>query len=48
MAMAIRSVIDAVPRRLAAEPGFDVRHYGREIAGIFDLATRGDGAAGRA
>jgi AcrR family transcriptional regulator len=39
MATAIRAVIDAVPRRLAADPGFDV-HYGREIADIFDLATR--------
>jgi TetR/AcrR family transcriptional regulator, fatty acid metabolism regulator protein len=40
MATAIRAVVDAVPRRLAADPGFDVGHYGREIADIFDLATR--------
>jgi TetR/AcrR family transcriptional regulator, fatty acid metabolism regulator protein len=40
MATAIRSAIDAAPRLLAADPGFDVGHYGRELAGIFDLATR--------
>ncbi|MGH3202624.1 MAG: hypothetical protein ACRDOA_08890 [Streptosporangiaceae bacterium] len=40
MAMAIRSAIDAVPRRLAADPGFDVGHYGRELADIFEVATR--------
>jgi len=47
MATAIRAVIDAVPRRLAADPGFDVGHYGQEIADIFDLATRGGGGRGR-
>jgi TetR/AcrR family transcriptional regulator, fatty acid metabolism regulator protein len=40
MATAIRAAIDVVPRRLVVEPGFDVRHYGRELADIFDLATR--------
>jgi len=40
MATAIRAAIDAVPRRLVVEPGFDVTHYGRELADIFDLATR--------
>jgi AcrR family transcriptional regulator len=39
MAMAIRAAIDAVPPRLAREPGFDLAHYARELAGIFDLAT---------
>ncbi|MGH3153628.1 MAG: TetR/AcrR family transcriptional regulator [Streptosporangiaceae bacterium] len=41
MATAIRSAIDAVPRKLAAEPDFDVGHYGRELADLFDVATRG-------
>lgn len=43
MATAIRAAIDAVPRRLVVEPGFDVGHYGRELADIFDLATRRGG-----
>jgi AcrR family transcriptional regulator len=43
MATAIRAVIDAVPSRLAADPDFDVGHYGREIADMFDLATRSSG-----
>jgi TetR/AcrR family transcriptional regulator, fatty acid metabolism regulator protein len=41
MAMAIREAIDAVPRRLANDPELDVEHYGRELANLFDLATRG-------
>ncbi len=40
MAMAIRSAIDAVPRQLASDPEFDTGHYGRELADIFELATR--------
>lgn len=40
MAFAIRSAIDAVPPRLARDPDFDVEHYGRELATVFDLATR--------
>jgi TetR/AcrR family transcriptional regulator, fatty acid metabolism regulator protein len=40
MAIAIRAAIDAVPRRLAHEPSFDIGTYSAEIAGIFDLATR--------
>jgi TetR/AcrR family transcriptional regulator, fatty acid metabolism regulator protein len=40
MAMAIRAAIDAVPRRLADDPDLDVEHYGRELADLFDLATR--------
>jgi TetR/AcrR family transcriptional regulator, fatty acid metabolism regulator protein len=42
MATAIRAAIDAVPRKLAAEPDFDVGHYGRELADLFDVATRGE------
>jgi AcrR family transcriptional regulator len=48
MAMAIRAAIDAVPPRLAADPGFDLSHYGRELADLFDAATRNEVApAGR-
>ena len=36
MAIAIRAAIDAVPPRLARDPGFDVGHYGRELANLFD------------
>lgn len=43
MATAIRAAIDAVPRRLAHHPELDVAHYGRELSGLFDLATRNDG-----
>jgi TetR/AcrR family fatty acid metabolism transcriptional regulator len=45
MAMAIRAAIDAAPPRLAREPGFDLGHYARELAGIFDLATSAPGPA---
>ena len=40
MAVAIRAAIDAVPRRLAHDPDLDVDGYAREIAKLFDLATR--------
>jgi TetR/AcrR family fatty acid metabolism transcriptional regulator len=40
MAGAIRAAIDAVPRRLVTDPELDARHYGRELANTFDLATR--------
>jgi AcrR family transcriptional regulator len=40
MAMAIREAIDAVPRRMARDPGLDVAHVGRELANLFDRATR--------
>ena len=40
MAETIRAAIDAVPRRMAAKPGLDVGLYRRELAGLFDLATR--------
>jgi TetR/AcrR family fatty acid metabolism transcriptional regulator len=42
MAVAIRAVIDAVPRRLAHDPHLDVDGYAREIANLFHLATRVD------
>ena len=40
VATAIRAAIDAVPRGLANDPGLDLEHYGRELADLFDLATR--------
>ena len=40
MAMAIRAALDAVPTRLARDPGLDLGHYGRELADLFHLATR--------
>ena len=40
MAVAIRGAIDSVPYRLVRDPDLDVDHYAREIATIFDLATR--------
>jgi hypothetical protein len=40
MAMTIRAAIDAVPPRLAVNPDLDVEHHGRELANLFDLATR--------
>jgi TetR/AcrR family transcriptional regulator, fatty acid metabolism regulator protein len=39
MAMAIRSALDAVPARLARDPGLDLAHYGRELADLFHIAT---------
>jgi hypothetical protein len=38
--VAIRGAIDSVPYRLAGAPDLDVDHYAKEIATIFDLATR--------
>ncbi|HUA46012.1 MAG TPA: TetR/AcrR family transcriptional regulator [Solirubrobacteraceae bacterium] len=40
VATAIRAAIDSVPRRLADHHELDVAHYGRELADLFDLATR--------
>jgi AcrR family transcriptional regulator len=40
MAEAIRAAIDAVPRRLAQDPGLDIDLYRRDLASLFDLATR--------
>lgn len=42
MAETIRAAIDAVPRRMAANPGLDIDLYRRELADLFDLATRGE------
>jgi AcrR family transcriptional regulator len=43
MAVAIRAAIDAVARRQAHNPNLDVDSYAREIADLFDLATRNPG-----
>ena len=40
MAVAIRATIDVAPHRLVLDPGFEIDKYAREIANIFDLATR--------
>jgi AcrR family transcriptional regulator len=40
MAVAIRAAIDSVPHRLVRDPGLDIDRYAKEIARIFDLATR--------
>jgi AcrR family transcriptional regulator len=40
VAGAIRAAIDAVPRALARDPALDVEHQARELATLFDLATR--------
>lgn len=42
MALAIRGAIDQVPPRLVRYPDFDVDGYGRDLAALFDLATRGE------
>jgi hypothetical protein len=42
MAIAIRAAIDAVPSRLALDRQLDIDSYAREIATVFDLATRTD------
>jgi TetR/AcrR family transcriptional regulator, fatty acid metabolism regulator protein len=43
MARAIRAAIDAVPPLLARNPELDVGHHARELADLFDLATRAEG-----
>jgi len=40
MALAIRAALDAVPARLARDPGLDLGRYGRELADLFQAATR--------
>jgi hypothetical protein len=40
MAITIRAAIDAVPGQLAADPDLDVEAYARELATVFDRATR--------
>ena len=42
MALAIRGAIDQVPPRLVRYPDFDVEGYARELATLFDLATRAE------
>jgi TetR/AcrR family fatty acid metabolism transcriptional regulator len=42
MSIAIRAAIDAAARRLAQNPDFDIGNYAKEIASIFDLATRAE------
>ncbi|MGH9043738.1 MAG: TetR/AcrR family transcriptional regulator [Acidimicrobiales bacterium] len=42
MAVTIRAVIDTVTYRLAHDPDLDLDNYAREIATIFDLATRAE------
>ncbi|MFY9672291.1 MAG: TetR/AcrR family transcriptional regulator [Trebonia sp.] len=44
MAMTIRATLDAVPARLARDPDLDLGHYGRELADLFDIATRPEGS----
>jgi len=39
MALAIRATLDAVPARLARDPGLDLDYYGRELADLFQIAT---------
>lgn len=45
MAVTIRAVIDTVAYRLAHDPDLDLDNYAREIAAIFDLATRAENRA---
>jgi TetR/AcrR family transcriptional regulator, fatty acid metabolism regulator protein len=40
MALAIRAAIDATAGRIARDPDLDVDNYAKEVAHIFDLATR--------
>jgi AcrR family transcriptional regulator len=40
MAAAVRAAIDSVPPRMARESDFDVEHFGRELADLFDKATQ--------
>jgi hypothetical protein len=44
MAMAIRASLDAVPARLARDPELDTGRYGRELADLFQAATRPAGS----
>lgn len=39
-AIAIMAVVDTIPPRMARDPDFDVARHGREVAGLFDAATR--------
>lgn len=42
MAETIRAAIDAVPRRMAANPDLEIDLYQRDLANLFDLATRSE------
>jgi TetR/AcrR family transcriptional regulator, fatty acid metabolism regulator protein len=42
MAIAIRAAIDAIARQLAADPNLDFDNYAKEVANVFDLATRAE------
>lgn len=44
MALAIRAAIDAIAGRIARDPDLDVDNHAKEIAHIFDLATRAETA----
>ena len=44
MAVAIRGAIDNVPPRMARDRTLDVDRYARELAALFDRATRPDGS----
>jgi TetR/AcrR family transcriptional regulator, fatty acid metabolism regulator protein len=43
MALAIRATLDAVPARLARDPGLDLDRYSRELADLFQIATTAHG-----
>lgn len=40
VAMAIMAIVEAIPPLMVRDPGFDIARYGREIADLFDIATR--------
>ncbi len=42
MAAAVRAAIDSVPPRMAVDPHFDVEHFGRQLADLFERATQLD------
>jgi TetR/AcrR family transcriptional regulator, fatty acid metabolism regulator protein len=42
MAVTIRGAIDSMPPRLSRDPALDLESYGREMADIFDRATRAE------
>jgi TetR/AcrR family fatty acid metabolism transcriptional regulator len=45
MAITIRAAIDSVAPMLAGNPGLDVAHHARELADLFDRATRPEAAS---
>jgi TetR/AcrR family transcriptional regulator, fatty acid metabolism regulator protein len=40
LAVVLRAAIDGVGQRLAIDPDLDIERYGRELAGLFDRATK--------